>query len=391
MRKKILRCYGILFILLTAIPYNSIMAQENIQNSKDWILAIGSYATADNPGIYTYRFDAETGDTKLISQVRGIADPSYLVFSADSKNIYAVSEGQHLDAKAYAYAFNKHDGNVKKINSQDALGAYPCYINTDRKGKFVVTANYGGGNISVFPIAKDGGLAPASQIIPFEGDGFDTKRQKDPHMHCLVFSPDQKYLFAMDLGTDKIYILKVLQKNNKNNSAIFLDQSSSSFLKLEDGSGPRHLAFHPNGKFAYLINELSGKVSAMAYKSGQLKILQYIESDTSPGMGSKGSADIHISPNGKFLYASNRLINDGIAIFAINQKTGVLTKVGYQKTGIHPRNFVIAPNGKFLLVANRDSNNIQIFEIDHNTGLLTDTKKEIKVSKPSCLKFAGRK
>ena len=163
-----------------------------------------------------------------------------------------------------------------------------------------------------------------------------------------------------------------------------LDESKEYNVKVEPGSGPRHICFHPNQKFAYLINEISGKVITFSYDKGKLNALQYIEADT---VGAKGSGDIHISPDGKFVYASNRLQADGLAIFSVDQEEGTLTKVGYQLTGIHPRNFIISPNGLYLLVACRDSNSIQVFKRDKTTGLLKDTGKTIQTSKPVCLKF----
>ena len=190
--------------------------------------------------------------------------------------------------------------------------------------------------------------------------------------------------FLDDLGTDQIHVFPVSENVTDGVSHSLLNESEEFNIKVESGSGPRHICFHPNQKFAYLINEISGKVIAFSYDKGKLNTIQYIEADT---VGAKGSGDIHISPDGKFLYASNRLKADGIAIFSINQEEGTLTKTGYQLTGIHPRNFIISRNGRYLLVACRDSNSIQVFERDSQTGLLKDTGKTIKTNKPVCLKF----
>ncbi len=200
----------------------------------------------------------------------------------------------------------------------------------------------------------------------------------------MAYSPDEKYLFANDLGTDKIHKFDV----NPGGQTNYLNAGVPADFKVADGSGPRHLEFHPNGKFAYLINEMSGAVIAFDYDNhkGYLIQTQSIQADT---LNAKGSGDIHVTPDGKFLYASNRLKGDGLAIFSINQHDGKLTKVGYQETGIHPRNFVITPNGKFLLVASRDNNTIQVFLIDRKTGLLENTNKDIELDKPVCLKFVS--
>ena len=183
---------------------------------------------------------------------------------------------------------------------------------------------------------------------------------------------------ANDLGTDQIHVFPVSESVSDGVSHSLLNEGESTDIKVEPGSGPRHICFHPNQKFAYLINELSGKVTAFSYHEGKLDAIQYIAADT---VGAKGSADIHITPDGKFLYASNRLKADGIAIFAVDSDKGTLTKIGYELTGIHPRNFVITPNGRYLLVACRDSNLIQIFEINKETGLLTDTGEKIETSR----------
>ena len=220
--------------------------------------------------------------------------------------------------------------------------------------------------------------------MSFTGNSLDKERQTQPHLHCIKFTPDHKYLLASDLGTDQIHVFPVSENVTDGVSHSLLNESEEFNIKVESGSGPRHICFHPNQKFAYLINEISGKVIAFSYDKGKLNAIQYIEADT---VGAKGSGDIHISPDGKFLYASNRLKADGIAIFSINQEEGTLTKTGYQLTGIHPRNFIISRNGRYLLVACRDSNSIQVFERDSQTGLLKDTGKTIKTNKPVCLKF----
>ena len=203
------------------------------------------------------------------------------------------------------------------------------------------------------------------------------ERQSQPHLHCVEFTPDGKFLVANDLGTDKIHVFP-LDSDGKP------DEKAGFDVNLEAASGPRHICFSKDGRFAYLINEISGKVTALSYDGKTLTPIQHIESDT---VNAQGSADIHLSPDGKFLYASNRLKADGIAIFSVDGETGLLTKAGYQLTGIHPRNFVLTPDGRYLLVACRDSNLVQIFERNEKTGLLVDTGKRIETSKPVCLKF----
>lgn len=357
--------------------------EEIVSNDASVYMFVGTYTSGYSDGIYVYQFDTVSGYSKFVSNIK-VDNPSYLTISNDEKFVYAVSEKEDKAAAANAFSFDKKDGTLKFINKQLTGGAAPCYITIDKDGKHVITANYLGGNITVFDVGQNGMLNPASQVINFSGKGTDHERQEKPHLHYVNFSPDGKYLFANDLGTDKIYKFDVNEKDTGN----FLTIGTPPSFKVKDGSGPRHIDFHPNGKYIYLITELSGDIVAFNYDKGNLSEIQSIKCDS---LGAKGSADIHISPDGRFLYASNRLKGDGIAIFSINQADGLLTQVGYQHTGTHPRNFAITPNGKFLLVASRDGGIIQIFAIDKNSGLLQNVNKDIEIDMPVCIKFAAFK
>lgn len=355
--------------------------ESSATENQELTMLVGTYTAGDSKGLYSFRFNEGTGTATALSEAE-VENPSYLAPSADGKFVYTVSELSNERAAADAFAFDKKKGTFKLLNSQKTGGEDPCYIITN--GKNVITANYSGGSISVFPIAKDGSLLPASDILKFKGSGADKERQEKSHLHCVRITPDGKYLFADNLGTDQIYKFIIHPNADAANKESFLTEGSPAAFKVKAGSGPRHLTFAPNGNYAYLINEISGTVIAFKYKDGDLKEIQTIAADT---VGAKGSGDIHISPDGKFLYASNRLKADGIAIFSICSENGKLTKAGYQLTGIHPRNFIITPNGKYLLVACRDNNAIQVYERDADTGLLTDMHKDIKVNKPVCIKF----
>lgn len=354
------------------------------ENPNMMYMLVGSYATPEEEGIKVYNFDEQNGNSQYISGIKGISNPSFLIPSADGERIYAVGEDSGKSSTANAIKFDKEQKKLTLLNSQPTDGDAPCYITLSPSEKFVLTANYMGGSITVFPLDKDGKLKSETRLISFTGNSLDKERQTQPHLHCIEFTPDHKYLLASDLGTDQIHVFPVSENVTDGVSHSLLNESEEFNIKVESGSGPRHICFHPNQKFAYLINEISGKVIAFSYDKGKLNAIQYIEADT---VGAKGSGDIHISPDGKFLYASNRLKADGIAIFSINQEEGTLTKTGYQLTGIHPRNFIISRNGRYLLVACRDSNSIQVFERDSQTGLLKDTGKTIKTNKPVCLKF----
>jgi 6-phosphogluconolactonase (cycloisomerase 2 family) len=343
-------------------------------------LLIGAYTMGISDGIYVYKFDTNNGQATYISRVE-VDNPSYIE-TGNGVDMYAVSENFGEDEACYANAlhFDKNNGELKFLNSQETFGASPCYIITEPKSKHVLTANYAGGSITVFPTQADT-LLPPTQLILFDGAGSDPKRQDMPHLHCVKLSPDGKYLFAADLGTDLIYRYDI----NLVSDSAFVKEESLKTYKLEPGSGPRHLTFAPNGKYLYLINELGGTVVAFSYNNGDIQEIQTIKADTVNG---KASADIAIRPDGKFLYASNRNKNDGIAIFSVNQDNGSLSKVGYQNTGRHPRNFTISPNGKYLLAACKDSDVVEIYEIDGQTGLLRKLDKDITdVETPVCVKF----
>lgn len=350
--------------------------KTNNHTSDELTLLVGTYTSPNgSKGIYTYRFNENTGEVKYLNHVE-VENPSYLTLSKDNRFVYSVGEMNDNTAAAHAFAFDKQTGSLKLINSKPTFGKAPCYIATD--GKRVVTANYSGGNISVFPIRYDGSLDSVCALYNGDARGVDAQRQAQPHMHCAYFSPDSNYLFATDFSADRILKYAV----SPNEEKLY---PLSDTIEVAPGSGPRHIIFSNNSKYAYLISEISGRVTAFSYNDGKLSEIQTISSDT---LNAQGSADIHMSPDGKYLYTSNRLKGDGIAIFEINQDNGTLAKVGYQLTGIHPRNFNITPNGKYLLVACRDSDIIEVFKRDSVNGLLEPTGNNIQLSKPVCIQFA---
>lgn len=368
-----------LFSIVLAACILSSCARNSMKD--ELTMVVGTYTSGNSQGIYTYKFNQDTGEAQALSHAP-ISNPSYLDIAWDNQFVFAVSEHGDGSESVSAFTFDIHTGTLEPINSQPAMGADPCYI--ESSPSFIVSANYSGGSISVFPIQTNGRILPAANVFSFQGAGQDAKRQTKPHLHCVQFSPDSNYLFATDLGTDHIY--KFIVNRKASDAKDFLTASMPAEYELPAGTGPRHLTFAPNRKYAYLIGELSGEVIAFKYADGALEQIQSIPADET---GARGSADIHISPDGKFLYASNRLRQDGLAIFSIDPENGMLTKAGYQLTGAHPRNFVITPNGKFLLVASRDRNAIEVYRRDRKSGLLKNTGKDIAVDMPVCLKFGN--
>lgn len=371
MRKNIL-----LLLVLTGCLFAD--AQKNY-------LLVGTYTTGKSQGMYVYHFDSKTGDFDSVSMIK-TSNPSYLAVSPDQKFVYAVNENAKNGngGEVTAFAFNKQDGKLSFINEQPSAGDDPCYVSVDKTNKWIAIANYTSGTLSVLPINKNGGLDTPKTVIQHSGYSVNTERQTSPHVHCTVFSPDNKFLYASDLGLDKVMIYSFDEKSGG------LNESGS--ILTEPGAGPRHFTFHPTNKYAYLIEELTGTISAYRAVHGEFELIQNVSALPVDYMGSVGSADIHVSPDGKFLYGSNRGESNTIAIFKINPKTGWLTLVGHQSTlGKTPRNFNFDPTGNFLLAANQDSDEIVVFKVDKKTGLLSDTGRRIKVGNPVCVKWVPEK
>ena len=351
--------------------------------AQDYFLFIGTYTSKGSKGIYVYRFNSQTGKAEYISSTDSIANPSYLATSENGKYLYAVNEtGGQEPGSVSAFAFDAATGRLNFLNKQFSGGDHPCYVSVDKNNKWVVTANYSGGNLSVLPVASDGSLLTHVQLIQHEGKSVNEKRQDKPHVHAAVFSPEYNYIFAPDLGTDKIAIYTF------DSTALFpLQLSKSAFASSTAGSGPRHLEFHPHRRFVYVIEELTGTIAVYKRNNGTLKPLQRIRTHPDAYRGAIGSADIHLSPDGKYLYATNRGDANSITIFSI-RSNGKLTFKDYTPSmGVHPRNFIIDPTGNYLLIANRDTDNIAVYKRDHKTGLIEFTGQEICVSMPVCLKM----
>jgi len=350
-------------------------------------LFIGTYTDpGKSQGIYIYQMDRVTGELRKVGVSDKTVNPSYLVIHPNHKWLYAVNElgennGKFLGGVS-AFRIDLDKKKLEFINSVSSRGSYPCHISVDHTGKFVMTANYGNGTVAVFPIRKDGSLAEASFVDQHQGKGPNEKRQQGPHAHMIMQGFDHRFVYSNDLGIDKILVYKIDTVRGK--------LVSCGEVPTMPGAGPRHLVFHPDRKWAYTVNELNGTIEAFTVDKGTglLNRFQVISTLEKGETREPGSAAIHITPNGKFLYATNRGEINNIAMFSINQEKGELQLLGHQPVkGKTPRNFVIDPSGAFVLIANQNSDNVVAFQIDEQTGLLKDTGIEISVPNPVCLKF----
>lgn len=353
-------------------------------SAQNYYLFVGTYTTGKSKGIYVFQFNSTNGEVVYVSNTDSCTNPSFLSVSPNGKYLYAVNEtGREQPGHISAFTFDKTIGKLLFINQQLSGGDDPCFVTTDQSGKWIVVANYSGGSLSTFPVNADGSLQPYSQLIQHKGSSSNKERQEKAHVHATFFSPDYRYLLAPDLGMDKLMVYQFTASRKTP-----LKPAPVPFIASLPGSGPRHLAFHPNKKFAYLVEELTGTVKTFSYNKGLLYPIQTIATHPASYKGQPGSADIHVSPDGKFLYASNRGEENNLAIFSIDAFTGILTNKGYQAiTGAQPRNFIIDPGGKYLLVANQKTNNIVVYKRDLLTGLLQPTLQQIEVPSPVCLQM----
>jgi 6-phosphogluconolactonase len=375
--KKFLLIISLLFPVL-------IYAQHKKTPPSTYDLLIGTYTKGKSKGIYVYRFYAETGRLAYLNEIDGVDNPSYLCVAANNKFVYAVNEiGKNSEVSAFS--FEPKQGKLTFINKEPSGGADPCYISVDKAQKNVFVANYGGGSLAVLPVNKDGSLNPLSQLIQDVGHGVNTARQEAPHVHMALLSPDEKYLLYNDLGTDKVNIMRYHPSRPQP-----LTPASPAFVSVKDGEGPRHLVFSNDKKYVYLVTEMGSAVHVFDYDNGKLKEKQSVTLLRDGFKGQTAGATIHLAPDGRFLYVSNRLETNEISVYAVDPDNGQLTFVQrVPSNGKNPRDFAIAPNGNFLVLANQDSDNIYVYKIDKSNGKIFVISPAIEVGDPVCLKFAA--
>src|ERR1700730_12475664 len=392
-----MKCSRRLFthLLLIAAPgllLSATAAPQKRTPNKPYFVYVGTYTNKSaSKGIYVYSFDPGTGKLTSMGVATESEDPSFLAVHPNGKYLYAVNEIDHFGAQksgsASAFSIDRKTGKLTLLNQAATRGAGPCHISLDKSGKFALVANYDGGSAASFPVHEDGTLGEAADFVQHHGSGVNKERQEGPHAHWIGTSPDNRFALTADLGLDEVLIYRFSSAKGT------LTPNAPAYAKLNPGSGPRHLAFHPDSKFAYVLGELDGSVTVFGYKasSGSLLPLQTLSTLSTlrkDYSGPKEAAEIAVHPNGKFLYASNRAAIDTISAFSIDPAKGTLKlKNEYPTMGKTPRNFAIDPTGKFLLAANQESNNIVIFRIDSTTGALSPTGEIVEAPAPVCITF----
>jgi 6-phosphogluconolactonase len=384
------RVFSLLILFSVSVLFFSRAQTPQTAPAKgQYIAFVGTYtAKTGSKGIYAYRFDSVKGQLTAIGVAAETVDPSFLAVHPNGKYLYAVNEIGTFNGSAAgavsAFAIDAKSGSLKFLNQVSTHGPGPCHVSLDKTGNYVLVANYDGGSIASFPVQGDGSLGTKSGFVQHSGSGPDKTRQEGPHAHWIGTSPDNRFALAVDLGLDEVVVYGF------DSSKGIFTPNLSGFAKVKPGAGPRHLAFHPDGKFAYVLSEMESSVTVFAYqaKNGTFSTLQTISALPKDYTGRKEAAEIAVHPSGKFLYTSNRG-HDSIAIFEIEKK-GMLRSLGQVLTGGKtPRHFAIDPTGNYLLAENQESNNIVVFHIDGATGSLTPTGQTVDVPSPVCITFVA--
>lgn len=379
---RLLISFVLTFFLTVAHPQG-----PSPKPSAHYYLLVGTYDSPLSEGIYVYDFNSADGTAREISHIKS-SNPSFLAISADNRYVYAVNENAdsitHKGGSVSSFSFDKKNGTLKLLSKQSSQGDHPCYVSVDKTGKWVLAGNYTSGNFSVLPVIKNGVLGKAKTVIQHKGSGPDSSRQQSAHVHAVYLKNGGAELFVPDLGTDK------LMRYRLNTATGAVTPAAGGHITVSPGTGPRHIDFHPNGKFAYLVQELTSAVVVYKTKTGGgLEEIQNNSALPYTYRGPQGgAADIHVSPDGKFLYCSIRGLANTIAVFSIDQVSGMITMVeSVFVEGEKPRNFNFDPTGNFLLVGNQNSDEIVIFKRDRESGKLTDSGNRIRLGKPVCIKW----
>lgn len=389
---KLLRPFLILWpVLAGGLVYHPAMSAKAASNNRPMRVYIGTYTGPKSQGIYVSQFDPATGKLSPPELAAKTASPSFLAVHPNGRCLYAVGETSSLGGKRLgavnAFSLDEKTGQLNLLNQQSSGGAGPSHLAVDKTGKCVLVANYGSGSVAALPIQADGRLAEPSATIQHQGSSVNPQRQAGPHAHFIVADPANRFALACDLGLDKVLVYRLDPAKGA------LVPNDPPFAPIKPGSGPRHLAFHPDGRFVYVINEIGATLAAFAYDAerGSLTELQTVSTLPPEFTGDKSGAEVQVHPSGNFVYGSNRG-HDSIAVFAIDPSSGKLSWVEYQSSqGKSPRHFGIDPTGQWLLAENQDSDNIVVFRINPKTGRLSPTGQVVQVGSPVCAVFVPMK
>lgn len=352
-----------------------------------YIAFVGTYTGKESKGIYAFRFDSDNGKMQPLGLAAEIRNPTFLAPHPKGRFLYSIGEvGDFQGQKAgsvSAFAVDAKTGKLTLLNTVSTRGAGPCHVSVDDAGRCVLVANYGGGSVAVFRIGEDGKLSEATDFVQHSGKGPNLKRQAGPHAHAFTLAPDNRYAFAPDLGADRVFIYRLDPVNGK------ITPADPPSVKIIPGAGPRHIAFHPSAKFAYVINELLSTITTFEYDAerGQLQEIQNVNTLPEDFKGESYTAEVAVHRNGRWLLGSNRG-HDSLTLFAIDRKTGRLALQQYIPTqGKWPRHFTFDPSGRFILVANQHTNNIVVFRFDPETGRVTPAGVNVEAPAPVCIDF----
>lgn len=352
-------------------------------NADEPLIFISSFAAGDKGSIHAFQLESKTGHLKSVHQTAGVENPFFLAVSKDQKFLYSIHAktfGGKENEEIAAYQIEGRTGKLKLLNRQSARGTAACYLDVDATGKSVFVANYTSGSVASLPVQADGSLGEAASFFQHAGSSVNAARQKEPHAHCIVVSPDNRFVFAADLGLDQVLSYRLDAKTAK------LIPNDPPFAKSPAGAGPRHLTFHPNGKRVYVINELANSVTVFDYdtQAGKLTETQTISTVPADFKGTSHCADLKITPNGRFLYGTNRG-HDSIAAYRIGDD-GELTLISIEPSlGKGSQNLALLPGGETLLCANMPGNNVATFRIDSQSGSLKSVGEPIAITSPSCI------
>jgi len=372
---------------LTALWLISISANAGSALAGKFLVYVGTFTGAKSQGIYVSRLDTASGELSAPRLAAKVVNPSFVAVAPDHRFLFAVNETDHFNGQAggavTAFRLDASTGKLEFLNQQPSGGTSPCHITTDSTGKYVLVANYGSGSVAVFPVQTNGFLGPPTAVIQHHGSSVNPQRQTGPHAHCVAVDAATHRVFACDLGLDKVMIYRL------NETTGALTTNENRWVELKPGSGPRHIAFNPDARHAYVINEMGGTLIAFDYdrEHGALKEIQTVSTLPEDFHGINTAAEVAVHPSGKFVYASNRG-DDSIVAFVVDAQNGRLDFVERQSTrGKVPRGFAIDPTGQYLIAANQNSDNFVVFRINAQTGRLTWTGQTFEVGKPVCVAF----